>query len=320
MRLNPNLRRAISGALPAVFLFGVLLASPVTPVTAQVLARQDTVSLQPTQIDIFSPDDADLVLTLRQVIDLALEQSFNVYRMEQQFLQSAYSLERAKRNLRTQVDLRSTLPSITQGISPQLTYDQQGNPSLDYLRNGRTNMNVNIDLSQPLITNGRVTLSSGLRGSESFNELTGDRPDVENRSVQPSLGLSFTQPLFQYNDIKAALRSAQLSFESLDATYTQDELQQINRITNQFYGLYQQQRTLGNQAESFRLSEENFITGQRKYSAGLIAEVDKMQLEVRQANELDRLESAKNTHEQRMFEFNRLIGLPLETKVLVEYN
>ncbi len=324
MRLNPNSRPAASGAVLAAVLVGLILAVPPTPAAAQVTDRtaapQDTLIIEPTDVDIFDREDADLVMTLDDVVDLALEQSFQVYRMKQQYLQSAYSLERARSNLRTQVDFRGTLPSITQGISPQLTYDQQGNPSLDYLRNGRTNMNMNIDLSQPLITNGNVTLSGGLRGSESFNELTGGRPDVENRSVQPSLGISFTQPLFQYNEIKAALRSAELTFESLDRTYTQDELQQINQITTRFYGLYQQQRSLENQAESFALSEENYITGQRKYAAGLIAEVDKMQLEVQQANDLDRLEGAINTHEQQMFSFNRLIGLPLETKVWVEYN
>ena len=301
--------------LPAVLLIASVTGRAYTQVdTPQV---QEPEPIQATPVDMFTQEDADLVLSLQEVIDLALDQSFNVYQLKQSYLQTAYSLEQARRNLKTRVDLRTTIPSIQQGLNPTFYYNPDtGENELAYLRTGRTNWNANLTVQQPLITNGTISLDTRLNGYDSFNERTSGNP-IETRSMSPTMGISFNQPLFQYNDIKNELRSAELSFESLERTYTQDELSQINQITNQFYALFRQQKSLANTAESFRLSDINYQTGQRKYQAGLIAEIDKMRLEVQRANDLDRLESTMNSHEQQQFQFNRAVGLPLETKIWV---
>lgn len=309
----PAVRKVL---LPATLLIALLAEPAYAQVETPQLQEPEPV--QATQVEFFDQEDADVVLTLQEVIDLALDKSFSVYQLKQSYLQESYSLEQAKRNLRTRIDLRSTIPSISQGLSPTFYFNpDSGEYELDYLRQGRTNFSTTLSVEQPLITNGTISLNSRLSGFQSFNELTGGRDPVQTRSVQPSLGVSYNQPLFQYNDIKNALRSAELSFESLDRTYTQDELSQINGITTQFYSLFRQQKSLANVAESFRLSDINYQTGLRKYQAGLIAEVDKMRLEVQRANDLDRLESAKNAHEQQQFQFNRRVGLMLESKVWV---
>jgi outer membrane protein TolC len=309
----PAVRKVL---LPATLLIALLAEPAYAQVETPQLQEPEPV--QATQVEFFNQEDADVVLILQEVIDLALDKSFSVYQLKQSYLQESYSLEQAKRNLRTRIDLRSTIPSISQGLSPTFYFNpDSGEYELDYLRQGRTNFSTTLSVEQPLITNGTISLNSRLSGFQSFNELTGGSDPVQTRSVQPSLGVSYNQPLFQYNDIKNALRSAELSFESLDRTYTQDELSQINGITTQFYSLFRQQKSLANVAESFRLSDINYQTGLRKYQAGLIAEVDKMRLEVQRANDLDRLESAKNAHEQQQFQFNRRVGLMLETEVWV---
>jgi len=309
----PAVRKVL---LPATLLIALLAEPAYAQVETPQLQEPEPV--QATQVEFFSQEDADVVLTLQEVIDLALDKSFSVYQLKQSYLQESYSLEQAKRNLRTRIDLRSTIPSINQGLSPTFYFNpDSGQQELDYLRQGRTNFNTTLSVEQPLITNGTISLNSRLSGFQSFNELSGGRDPVQIRSVQPSLGVSYNQPLFQYNDIKNALRSAELSFELLDRKYTQDELSQINGITTQFYSLFRQQKSLANVAESFSFSDINYQTGLRKYQAGLIAEVDKMRLEVQRANDLDRLESAKNAHEQQQFQFNRQVGLMLESKVWV---
>lgn len=298
----------------------LLAALFITPVFAQVATPQiqEPEPIQATQVDLFTVEDAELVMELQQVIDLALDESFQVYQLKQSYLQTAYSVEQAQRNLKTRVDLQSTIPSIMQGLNATYDFDPITQQSeLAYLRTGRTNFNTRITVQQPLITNGSISLETRLSGFDSFNERTGDRPPAETRSVSPTIGISFNQPLFQYNDIKNELRNAELNFESLEATYTQDEMSQINRITNQFYALFREQKSLANQAESFRLSDLNYQTGLRQFQAGLIAEVEKMRLEVNRANDLDQLENSKNSHEQQQFQFNRQVGLPLETMIWV---
>lgn len=317
MRRPHNRLPAASGALLSLTL---LIVTSVQSADAQVEVTppQEPEPIQATQVDVFTMEDADMVLNIQEVIDLALESSYSVYQLKQSYLSQSYGLEIARRRLKTRIDFSSTLPSISQGINPQFYFNPDTqSQTLDYLKQDSRNLSANLTVRQPLITDGDIRLTGGLRGNQSVREQTGTRPDIKNRSVQPSLGISFTQPLFQYNQIKSDLRNAELSFERLDRTYTQDELSRINSITNQFYTLFQQQRSLENTAESFRLSDINYQTGQRKFQAGLIAKVDRMRLEVTRANDMDKLENAKNSLESAQYAFNRTVGLPLETKVWV---
>jgi outer membrane protein len=307
---------------PTTALVAILLAAAVLPAAARAQVTQ-TPPTQPqvqaipeTQIEIFTREKAEQILSLEETIQLALDQSFNVFQLKQNYLRSAYSLEAAQRALRTQVTFDGTLPSIRQGINAQLVPSTTGT-SLEYLRNGSSTASAAFNIIQPLITNGRITFTTSMSANDGFQELTGGRR-TDNRSFQPSVGIRYTQPLFQYNDIKGTLLNAQLSFEQLQRSYTQDELNRINQVTNQFYQLFRQQRTLELRAQSFQQSEYNYQTGVRKYQAGLIAEVDYLRLEVRRGQDLDALESAKNSHQQQQFAFNRLVGLPLETRIWVD--
>jgi outer membrane protein len=308
--------------LPTTALLAILLTAAALPAATRAQVTQtpptqpQVQALPETPVDIFTKEKAEQVLSLGETIQLALDQSFNVYQLKQNYLRSAYSLEAAQRALRTNITFDGTLPSIRQGIDAKLMPSATGT-TLEYLRSGSSTASASFNVIQPLITNGRITLSTSMSANDGFQELTGDRR-TDNRSFQPSVGIRYTQPLFQYNDIKGTLRNAELSFETLRLSYTQDELMRINQVTNQFYQLFRQQRTLELRANSFQQSEYNYQTGVRKYSAGLIAEVDYLRLEVRRGQDLDALESAKNSHQQQQFAFNRLVGLPLETRIWVD--
>ncbi|MFO7767735.1 MAG: TolC family protein [bacterium] len=291
----------------------LLLLIGLVPATAAAQEPQPAVPVIQgvPEPEIFTRADAEMVLDLDGAIQTAIDLSYRMYQLEQSYLRSQLGVEAARRSLRTQVNLRATLPSISQGINPQLV----GN-DIYYIRSGMNNARLNVDLAQPLITNGRITLSTGMVGSETFQQLP-DR-DTERRSFQPSVGISFQQPLFQYNEIKGSLRSAELAFQSIRLSYTEDELARINQVTQQFYNLFRQQRELEIAAERFRQSAANNQTGIRKYQAGLIPEVEYLNLSVRQAEDEVALEQSKNSHQQTQFAFNRLVGLPLETAIWVE--
>lgn len=265
---------------------------------------------------IFTREDADRVLTLQDAIDLALERSFTVYALKQQFLQTSYLVENAKRQLRTRIDLFSTLPGINQQISPELLSTGGGQQELVFLRDSSKWIHGEINIIQPLITNGRIILSSGVVGFDAYRKLPDMR--VPARSVQPSVGVRFNQPLFQYNQVRGTLRNAELSLEGLRLSYTEDELQRINLVSQQFYNLFAQQSALELTDGRYRQSERNYQSGVRRFSAGLIAETDVMRLDVTRMNDLDALESTRNLLEQQQFAFNRLVGLPLDEKAWAE--
>jgi outer membrane protein TolC len=291
----------------------VLLAPPVQ---AQQGTTPPAQSRQVPAVQIFSRQDADRVLNLDAAVDRALVNSYSVYQLEQQFLQISYLLENAKRQLRTRIDFASTLPGINQSITPELLNIGGGVQELFYLREGSTFMHAGVDIVQPLITNGRIVLTSNLVGFDAFRELP--QLDVESRSVQPSVGIQFNQPLFQFNEVKGQLQSAELSLEGLQLSYTEEELQLINQVSRIFYQLYAQQQQLQLAAERFVQSESNYQSGIRRQNAGLIPETEVLTLEVTRSNDEDALETARNFLEQQQQAFSRLLALPLEETVYVE--
>ncbi|MFC1500403.1 TolC family protein [Candidatus Zixiibacteriota bacterium] len=293
---------------------GVLIIMIAGMIPSSASAQQVGDELGPSD-EIFTRNNADLVLTLQNAIDLALEQSFSIYALKQQFLQTSYLLENAKRQLRTRVDWNSTLPGINQVITPELlSTGGGGDPELVFLRDSSKWIHGELNVVQPLITNGQIILTGGVIGFDAFRKIP-DIPQIDARSVQPSVGVRFNQPLFQYNQVKGTLQNAELSLEGLQLSYTEDELQRINQVSTQFYALFAQQTALGLADTLYQQSERNHSSGERRFNAGLLAETDVMRLDVTRMNDLDALESARNQLEQQQFAFNRMVGLELDLKV-----
>lgn len=315
VNISKQVESLLQRAAAVVLLTGVM-AFPVQAQSERMSYDQEPQTQFAPRGDVFTREDADRVLSLQDAIDLALDRSFTVFALKEQFLQTSYLLENAKRQLRTRIDFNSTLPGVNQVISPELLSIGGGQQELVFLRDSVKWLQGELNVMQPLITNGRIVLSTRMVGFDAYRKL----PDmkVPARSVQPSVGVQFNQPLFQYNQVRGALKSAQLSLESLDLSYTEDELQRINQVSRQYYALFAQQSALELADQRYRQSERNYQSGVRRLNAGLIAETAVMRLDVTRMNDLDALESTRNQLEQEQFAFNRLVGLPLEEKVYAD--
>ncbi len=299
---------------------GVLLlaAALLSPGRAVAQARQPSGQMAAFTEQIFTREDADLAITLHEAIRVALDESFDIFMLKEKYLQISYELEEARRRLRTRIDLVSTIPSISQEYKARWYTDRRGD-ELVYVKEGISYLYTALRVEQPLLTNGRITLGSRVLGYDHFiDQFTGILTEI--RSVQPKMWLEYNQPLFQYNSIKGQLRDAELNLESLELSYTEAELQRINRVTRQFYLLFRSQRSLEVALETFLQSDINYRTALRKYEAGLAPELDQLSLDVTRANSSDRLVSALNNLERHQRDFNRRIGLPLDKRVWADAN
>jgi len=300
------------------FLLPALLAIVVagTPVTAEASATPSPFQQQEeAAVAVPTRDEADLVLDLPGAIDIALDRSFAIFQLQQNHLQTAYFLESARRSLRTSINLNSTgLPTINQRINAQLIGVP---PELTYLRNNSTSADLSIQAIQPLITDGTVWFALSMSGYHGVQDLPNDLQS-KNRSVQPYAAVGFNQPLFQYNSIKGNLRENELSFESEGLRYTENELIQINLVSQYFYSLFQQQRQVEIQSERLQQAELNLATGRRQYQSARSNEVGVLTLRVERSRSLSDLEAARVELERRRYVFNRAMGLPIETVVWVE--
>ena len=313
-----------TAARPAVIVLIVALTSipgavGATPLSRWVVQEQATGGQAGATgrsiIQVPSQADADVVLDLEQAIDVALDKSFGIFQLQQNFLQYAYMLEASRRALRTQVTFASQgLPNITQTINAQLIGVP---PELHYMRRNSASGELSLSVYQPLITDGRISFYTRFYGSQAVQEIPLGT-EVKNRSIQPLAGIGFTQPIFQYNQIRGQLRSNELSVERERLRYTEDELRRINEVTRSFYDLFQQQLLVEITAEDYRQSEINYITGLRRYQSAQEDEVRILRLKVDMANALSDLESQKTVLERRQLAFNRIVGLPLATVAWVE--
>ncbi len=263
-----------------------------------------------------------LVITLDDAVQLALDGSFDIYRLTERYLQLAYGLEEARRSLRTRIYLDSLLPKRTQGYVNQL-YTDLAHLDLVLFKQETTRVTAALNIVQPLKTNGNITLSTRMTGFERHMEALSPEflftsPKMGIRYVMPRISLDFNQPLFQYNTIKGHLREAELDLESLELSYNEVEIQRINEITFAFYSLYTRQRLLDISDQMFKQSEVNYQTGLRRYELGLIPEMEKLSLEVEMANSQDRLLRARHELDSQRVTFNRTVGIDPDFELVVD--
>jgi len=255
-------------------------------------------------------------MILQDAIRIALDESFDIYRLKQRYLQLAYSLETVRRSLKTRVNLNSTLPRMTQGFANRLFTDYDGALELALFKDDILDFGATLNVVQPLITNGSITFSSQLRGYErDLQMIPGTAADL--RYISPQFRIQFNQPLLQYNAIKGELKGAKLDLEALQLSYGEVELSRINEVTRAFYDLYEKQQELEIVSEIHRQNVENHRAGLRRYELGLISEMEKLNLEVEMVNSRDRLEQTRSALLSTRLDFNRQLSLPLSERVWV---
>lgn len=302
--------------IPAVVIISTAFT---TPLQAQIEGNDNPSRQQAATADIkvFSQEDASRVINLPDAIRVALDESFDIYRLEQKYLQLAYGLETARRSLKTRVIFDSTLPKITQGYVNRLYTNFELDLDLLTFDESYGSASAQISVVQPLITNGYLSIRGRMLASQRSMQEIYTENLAELRYVMPRLSFDYSQPLFQFNQIKGQLKEAELDLESLNLSYSEVELRKINDITREFFSLYGRQRFLAIADEIYRQSVINYEAGNRRYDLGLISEMELLSLEVESINSLDRLINTQHQLEMEQVIFNRMIGIEVDEKVWV---
>lgn len=251
---------------------------------------------------------AQRVLTLQDALSIALEKSYAVKSAELVLLSSQKNLEAAKLGLMTSINMQFNVPSYSRTLSNQfnpLTGTQQ---FFDY---GFTTYEGMLNFTQPIIfTNGTFTLSGDLWKRSQFS--SGQQIPTDYYS---NLSLSLQQPLFTFNTLKASLTRAEINLEKAQRSYTTTSKDIVYNVTVGFYQLYKAKKNVEITEEKVKQTETSYNTAQNKFKAGLIAEVEALQLEIDLASSRNDLLSAKRTLEEAKNDFKILIGLKLSDSI-----
>ncbi|HNW59367.1 MAG TPA: TolC family protein [bacterium] len=279
---------------------------PDAPDSTRLLAPAPAAEPQPESVQ-------KNVLTLDQAIKIALEKSYEMKSLRLSLSQAEQNLIAARGRFKTNADLALETPNWNETVS-EITIP---NALPIFNTTGFTRYMGTLDINQPLPTDGAITLRGQSYHRDVSTYLQESKQDVSRSEIYNSLSLRFSQPLFAINQLKLGLKNANLSYERTVHRYRRSELDIVYRVTRSFFDLYQATRQHEITRDNVQQQQELYDIAAKKYAAGLIPEVEALQMEVDLAESRNALLSAEGELQRSEDTFKQLIGLKLTDQVAV---
>lgn len=247
------------------------------------------------------------VLDLDQSIAIAKEKSFSMMMLIQDFKIAEYNLKSTTSRFKTHIDLNLTTPEYTETIR---TFEDS--TGLSFYPVKRLNYETGIVINQPLPTDGNIFIRNGLYNFDDFFS--------NNRSTQMNMRIGLTQPLhafYGYNSIRSSFKQAKLAYERSSKQLKREELNLIYDVSSAFYNLLSVKKSEEIARLDLDRQTEAFDIAKNKFEAGLIREVDALQMEVDLAESQNSYDMAKVSQKSAENFFKELIGIQLSDSVVL---
>jgi outer membrane protein len=239
------------------------------------------------------------LLDLNKSIELAKEKSLDMKSLVQDFKIAEYNLKAATSKFKTQVSMNFVSPQYTETIR-----QFEDSTGISFYPVKQLNYQGNLLVNKQLPTDGYVYMRSGVSNFDDFNS------SIRSTYLNTRFGL--VQPLdalYGYNETKSALKQAKLAYESSHKSLKRAELDLVYRVTQSFYNLLLVQKSeeiarmdLDRQSNAYEIS-------QNKFAAGLIREVDALQMEVDLAESKNNYDLSIVNVSSSMNYFKEIVGL-----------
>jgi len=246
-------------------------------------------------------------LSLEQSVEIAKKQSYTMQKLEQDLKITEYNLQSATRKLKTHIDLNLTLPNYTKTIR-----QWEDSSGVTFYPVEQLSYSSNLTIEQPLLSNGSLYIQTDLAAFEDFN--------TDFRSTNLKTRVGFNQPLdafYGYNTIKSTLKRAELAYEKTSKYLKRSELSLVYRVSNSYYNLLALQKSREFAQLDLERQTEAYEISRKKHEAGLIREVDALQMEVD-------LAEAQNSYDIAVLEqisatnsFKELLGIELSDSIVL---
>ncbi len=254
---------------------------------------------------IFTVKAEKYILDLNKSIEIAKEKSYQMQTLVQDFKIADYNLKSATSRFKTHIDLTMTLPEYTETIRQ----DQDSSGILFYPMK-QLRYSGNLTINQPLPTDGNIFITSGLNNFDDYYS--------SYRTTNTFARIGFRQPLhalYGYNSIRSHFKKAKLDYERSEKALKRAELNLIYEVSRSFYNLLSVQKEKEIAKLNLEIQTTAYKTAKRKYEAGLIKEVDALQMEVDLAQAQNDYDMSIVQQESSLNSFKRLIGIGLKDSV-----
>ena len=254
-------------------------------------------------VNIFAQDIYHL--TLEESIEIAKEKNYSMKQLAQDTKIAEYNLKATTSRLKTNIRLNLDLPNYEKTIK-----DREDSTGVYFYSVEQLAYAGNLRVNQPLPTDGNIYLQTNMSTiKDYYNKI---------RTSRLNTRIGFEQPLdifYGYSSIRTSLKNAQLENERSNRVYKRQELQMIYNVTQSYYNLLSNQKQTEIALLNLDRQKEAYEISKNKYEAGLIREVDALQMEVDLAEAQNGYDMAVFNQYSSINSFKELIGINLTDSV-----
>jgi outer membrane protein len=246
---------------------------------------------------------------------LTLEQSLRIAEMNSPAMKKTrFSLIRSQENLNAQnASLKS---QFSLSLNP-ITYNQ-GKVFNELISNYNTQRNIGssgtFSIVQPIVlTDATISLTNNFSYLDSYSQFA----NLKQKIFSNNLAINLNQPLFTYNRTKLTLKELQLALENSQLSYAIQLLALEKQVTQSFYYVYQQQKSLEIANQAYQNTQKNHEVSKNKVDAGISPREEMFQAELNLATAKSDYENSLVTLENAKDDFKLLIGMSLYEDLVV---
>ena len=259
-------------------------------------------------VPILAPAQITYELDLETSIALAKTQSNKILILQKRLERASFDLKAATSSLRTHVNLDLAIPQYSETIRQ---FEDTLGVSFYPVRQNQVNSYLTV--SQPLPTDGFLYLRSGVQSLADYN--------AQDRLGQISTSIGLSQPIdafYGYNNIKSAFKQAKLAFDLSIKQLKRQELDLVYEVGQTFYYLLSYHERLNIAQLSLGRQQESYNIAQSKFNAGLIREVEALQMEVDLSDAINNYDIALVNYNSQLRLFKETLGINLSDSVSVK--
>jgi len=247
-------------------------------------------------------------LDLESSIELAREKSRTMQILQQSLKKASYDLKAATSSFKTHVSMDLVMPQYTETIR-----QFEDSAGITFYPVRQNQINSYLTISQPLPTDGNLFIRSGVQSFVDYY--------AKDRNAQISSSIGLRQPieaLFGYNNLRLSYQQAKLAYELSNKQLKREELNLVYDISQEFFTLVSFHESMNIAQQSLDKQKEAFDIAQSKYKAGLIREVEALQMEVDLSEAINNLDIAKVNYASQMKLFKETLGIELNDSVIIK--
>ena len=247
------------------------------------------------------------VLTLEKAQQLARQNSFKMRTLLEDFKIARFELRAARNRFKTQVNLKMDLPDYSETIS-----SLQDSSGLHYFPLKQARYNFNLQIEQPLPTDGYLYLASGVFHVQDYF--------LKEQSFRLNTRIGLEQPLesfYSYNRIKSALKMAELNYRLSEKQLLRAQLDLEYEVAQAFYGLYSALERKNIASQTLEQQKSAYDLALNKFKAGVIAEVEALQMEVDLGEAQNDYDLSLVEVKQQADAFKQLLNINLQDSIVL---